>query len=137
MLDRYVTDLCKAIETASSDSDKAWSLVVDTDPLIISTDIAVPLAVIVNELITNAIQHSRPVGDGGPTRIVLKTSSDNFSIGVSDPGDGPADTHASGLGTRIVDALAHQIHATVTRDRVPGGYTVTGTVPHLTDRASG
>jgi two-component sensor histidine kinase len=137
VLDRYVTDLCQAIETASSNSDRALSLIVDADPLIISTDIAVPLAVIVNELITNAIQHSRPDSDGGHIRIVLKTSSDTFSIGVSDPGDGPADTHASGLGTRIVDALAHQIHATVTRDRVPGGYAVAVTVPHRTDRVSG
>ena len=136
MLDRYVTDFCKAIETASSNSDRAWSLIVDTDPLIINTDVAVSLAVIVNEIITNAIQHSRPVSDGGPIRIVLKNSSDNYSIGVSDLGDGPADTHASGLGTRIVDALAQQLHATVTRDRVPGGYTVAVTVPHLTDRGT-
>jgi two-component sensor histidine kinase len=136
-LDRYVTDLCKAIETASSDSNKAWSLKVDTDPLIISTDTAVPLAVIVNELVTNAIQHSRPAGDGGQVRILLKTSSDKYSISVSDSGEGPAATHSSGLGTRIVDAFARQIHATVTRHRVPGGYAVTVTVPHLVERVPG
>ena len=136
MLDRYLTDLCKAIETASSDSDKAWSLMVDADPLIISTDAAVPLAVIVNELITNAIQHSRPVGEGGRVSILLKTFSDQFSVSVSDSGDGPAGTQTSGLGTRLVDALAHQLQATVTRDRVPGGYAVTLTVPHLAERVT-
>ena len=49
-LDRYLTELCQAIATASSSSDLAWSLTVDADPLIISTGIAVPFALIVNEL---------------------------------------------------------------------------------------
>ena len=101
-----------------------------------STDIAVPLALIVNELVTNAIQHSRPVGEGGDVRIVLTSHPDNFSVSVSDPGDGPAAAQGSepgtphaGLGTRIVDALGCQINATVTKTRLPAGYTVAVTVP--------
>jgi two-component sensor histidine kinase len=134
-LDRYLTDLCQAIATASSSSDRTWSLIVDADPLSISTDIAVPLALIVNELVTNAIQHSRPAGRGGRVHIVLKSFPDNFSISISDLGDGPAATEISGLGTRIVESLALQIDATVTKCRVPAGYTVTMTVPHRAERA--
>ena len=96
------------------------------------------LALIVNELITNAIQHSRPSGAGGRVQIVLTSASDNFSISVSDPGDGPppqADTQTSGLGTRIVDALARQIDAMITKGRDPAGYAVTVTVPLRADRA--
>ena len=131
-LDRYLTDLCQEIATASSSSDRAWSLVVDADPLIISTDLAVPLALIVNELVTNAIQHSRPAGKGGRVHVVLKNAPDNFSISVSDPGDGPDDdaTQTTGLGTQIVEAFARQIDATVTKERLPAGYVVTVTVPH-------
>lgn len=89
-----------------------------------------PLALIVNELITNAIQHSRPAGRGDRVQVVLKSTSDNFAISVSDPGDGPGGAHRSGLGTRIVEALARQIGATVSRDPASTGYTVTVTVPH-------
>jgi len=39
-LDQYLTDLCQAIATASSSPDRTWSLTVDADPLIVSTDIA-------------------------------------------------------------------------------------------------
>ncbi len=99
---------------------------------------AVPLALIVNELVTNAIQHSRPVGEGGSVQIVLKSRLDNFSISVSDPGDGPAVAEASelgtrhaGLGTRIVDTLARQLNAQVEKGRLSEGYSVTVTVPHL------
>jgi two-component sensor histidine kinase len=80
MLDRYLLDLCQEITAALSSSDRARPLVVDADPLIISTDVAVPLALIVNELITNAIQHSRPLGESGNVHIVLKNHADNFSI---------------------------------------------------------
>lgn len=138
VLDRYITDLCQSIETAATDSERAWSLVVEADPVVISTDSAVSLALIVNELITNAIQHSRPVGEGGRVSILLKTASDSFSVSVSDSGEGPDENHAAGLGTRLIDALALQIHATITRGRTQGvggygvgGYTVTLSVPHL------
>jgi two-component sensor histidine kinase len=89
-LDRYLIDLCQGIATASSSSDRPWSLVIDVDPLVISTDIAVPLGLIVNELVTNAIQHSRPAGEGGSVYVVLKGHADNYSISVTDPGDMPS-----------------------------------------------
>jgi two-component sensor histidine kinase len=138
VLDRYLIDLCQEIAAASSSSDRAWPLIVDADPLIISTDVAVPLALIVNELITNAIQHSRPLGEGGNVHIVLKNYADNFSISVSDSGEGPpaAQTAASlgarhtGLGTRIVETLARQTNATLAKERAAAGYEVTVTIPH-------
>ena len=137
VLDRYIIDLCRQITAASSSPDRAWLLVVDADPLTIPTDIAVPLALIVNELITNAIQHSRPQDESGNVHIVLKSYADNFSISISDPGEGPADGHAAGslgtrhagLGTQIVETLARQINATLAKERSATGYEITVTVP--------
>jgi two-component sensor histidine kinase len=138
VLDRYLIDLCREITAASSSPDRTWPLVVDADPLIISTDVAVPLALIVNELITNAIQHSRPVSQSGSVHIVLKDHADHYLISVSDPGDGPAaaktpgslGSRHSGLGTRIVETLARQIDATIAKEVLATGYKVTVTVPH-------
>jgi len=136
-LDRYLIDLCREIRTASSGPDLAWSLVVDADPLIIYTDVAVPLALIVNELITNAIQHARPVSKDSDVHVVLKDCADNYFINVCDPGDGPAATqHAAdlgprhaGLGTRIVETLARQINAGIAKELSASGYKVTVAVP--------
>ena len=137
-LDRYLIELCQGITTASSGPDRTWPLVVDAGPLIISTDLAVPLALIVNELVTNAIQHSRPAGESGSVHIMLKRQEDNFSISVSDLGDGPAaaqppgglGTRHAGLGTRIVETLARQINATLAKEVLATGYKVTITIPH-------
>jgi len=130
-LDRYLTDLCEDLATASSNSEVARALTIDADRLVISTDIAVPLALIMNELVTNAIQHSRAVETGGHVHVVLQNTTENFSIRVSDPGNGPdGDAQPTGLGTKIVEALAQQIDATVTKGRLPTGYAVTVTIPH-------
>jgi two-component sensor histidine kinase len=130
-LDRYLINLCQGIAAASSSSDRAWTIIVDADPLIISTDIAVSLGLLVNELVTNAIQHSRPAGEGGSVHIKLEAHVDRYSMSVSDPGDGPAPgARHDGLGTRIVETLARQINATVTQGRSAAGYTVTVTAAH-------
>jgi two-component sensor histidine kinase len=85
----------------------------------------------VNELITNAIQHSKPPGEGRNMRVWLKAHSDTFSISVSDQGEGPcADQTHAGLGSRIIEALARQINATIKKEHVAPGYKVTLTVPH-------
>jgi two-component sensor histidine kinase len=137
-LDQYLVDLCREITAASSSLDQAWTLAVDADALVIRTDLAVPIGLIVNELVTNAIQHSRPSNRGGRVQIVLKTAADSFSISVSDGGNGPpidADTQTYGLGARMVQAFAHQIGATITKGRNPAGYAVTVTIPLRADRA--
>jgi two-component sensor histidine kinase len=131
-LSDYLIDLCQEISAASSSPDLARSLSVDADPLIISTDVAVQLGLIVNELATNAFRHSQPVGEDTGIHVVLRRNPDDFTIDVSDPGDGPAATPSgAGLGTRIIETLAHQINAKVAKGRVATGYTVTITVPHL------
>ncbi len=130
-LDEYLTNLCQEIATASCGPDCAWELIVDAVPLTIPTDIAVPLALIVNELLTNAIQHSRPSGDGGTVHVAVSSHPDNFSVSVSDLGGGPDPAKTIfGLGTRLVDALTRQINATITRQKLVATYTVTVTVPH-------
>jgi two-component sensor histidine kinase len=126
-LDEYLTDLCQEIATASGIPDRGWSLIVDAGALTVANDIAVPLALIVNELLTNAIQHS----EGGAVRIAISDHPEGFSVSVSDPGPGPDPTHSeAGLGTRLVDALVRQINTTIAKGILAAGYTVTVTVPY-------
>jgi chemotaxis family two-component system sensor kinase Cph1 len=140
-LHTYLVDLCKEITAASSSSDQAWTLAVDAVPLVVGTDLAMPLGLIINELVTNAIQHSVPSGGGGRVHIVLKTAPDSFSISVSDLGDGPIAkrvagiAQSDGIGARMIEAFVRQIDATITKERSPDGYTVTVTVPRRVEPA--
>ena len=83
-------------------------------------------------LLTNAIQHSRPSGDGGTVHVAVSIYPDKFSVSVSDPGAGPDLAQpAFRLGARLIDALTRQINTTITRQKSIASYTVTVAVPRL------
>jgi two-component sensor histidine kinase len=130
-LDQYLTGLCREIATTSAIPGRESSLVVEADPIAISNDIAVPLGLIVNELLMNAIRHSRFEGMDRSIRVVVTQRPDEFSVSVSDPGEGPGPASTSvGLGTRLIDIFVGQINATIEKRSSDDGYTVTVTVPH-------
>lgn len=85
---------------------------------------AVPLGLIVNELLINAVRHAFPAGRGGTVSIGTHRSEDGtLSVTVADDGDGlPPDfdlERAKTLGLRLIRRLAAQLRARVTTE--PGG----------------
>lgn len=94
---------------------------------------AVPLGLIVNELLTNAIQHSQSNGEERGVHVALSGQADDFSVSVSDPGSGPdPERTTNGLGTQLIDALAGQINATIAKQSSATSYTVTVKVTNST-----
>jgi two-component sensor histidine kinase len=78
----------------------------------LSTEFAFPLALILNELVTNAVKHGLPDG-AGTIGVGLERSGDAFTLSVSDNGPGidrlEFQRHSSGLG--LVRGLCRQIGA--------------------------
>jgi two-component sensor histidine kinase len=98
----------------------------DADAVEIPNDAAVPLALILNELMTNALKHgARPDGTPGPVRVGLTAAVDGaVELAVEDEGPGfdpavGATRRASGLG--LVRGLARQIGASFSVGVGPGG----------------
>jgi PAS domain S-box-containing protein len=77
----------------------------------ISNDTAVPLALILNELITNAAKHGIGAGGRGTIRVALAREPDGLVLSVEDDGPGfdlkAVRGRASGL--RLVEGLSRQI----------------------------
>jgi len=76
---------------------------------IVNVDDAVALALIINELITNAIKHATHKDVSG-IKIVLEENIDYVCIGISNPGKLPADfdfeeAHGVGTGLNLVRSL--------------------------------
>lgn len=99
-----------------------------------AADRAILVALIVNELILNAGRHAYPDSPDGLIRLQLVLGDDKtVSISVSDDGVGlaadfnPALTKR--LGTRIVQALAGQLGAELTRQESTRGTHLTLVVP--------
>ena len=122
-LDTFLSDLCSEIGRAYGCPD---GITTDVQRVDVPTDMAIPLALIVNELVTNVVKHVGP-----PCTISLRPEIGNaLKLTISDTGQGPAqDRPRAGLGTRIVDAFSTQLGAHVETKQVSGGYRVELTVP--------
>ena len=56
----------------------------EADPAELSNDTAMPLALILNELLTNAVKHAIPAGAPGTIRVGLSRQKDSFVLSVED-----------------------------------------------------
>jgi two-component sensor histidine kinase len=83
------------------------------DPVIFDISVAIPLGLIINEAITNAIKYAFPDGRTGNVAISLHPAAgDNFLLTVADNGVGLPDTptgKANSLGLNLIAGLTDQI----------------------------
>lgn len=120
----FAKDLVTDLLTASGRSEIRPAL--DLEPIIISAEKATPVALMVNELVTNALKHAFKEGPDGTTagRIGIKMSQPDghFNIEVSDDGVGMAEANGdASFGMRLIKSLARQLHADIEwRDAGPG-----------------
>jgi two-component sensor histidine kinase len=115
-LDEYLSGLLSNVETSMRNEGHGASLRYDLEPLKLKPDSSVNLGVIVTEWVTNAFKYAYP-DRAGEVRVRLKRLADGRAeLLVEDDGvgrgtDGVA--KGSGLGTRIVNAMARTIGAEV------------------------
>jgi two-component sensor histidine kinase len=120
----FARDLVTDLLTASGRSEIRPAL--DLEPIIISAEKATPVALMVNELVTNALKHAFKAKSDGTTagRIGIKMSQPDghFNIEVSDDGVGMAEANGdASFGMRLIKSLARQLHADIEwRDAGPG-----------------
>jgi two-component sensor histidine kinase len=89
------------------------------------TDQAIPLGLIVNELVTNAVKYAFPGEARGTVMVTLKRGPGELRLTVADDGQGLDLQRAdSGLGGRLVDGFAQQLGGQVERRSGSHGTTV-------------
>lgn len=114
-------------ETWSSDAAPR-RLALAAEPVRLAADRAVSLGVIVTELVTNACKYAYPHG-GGEVRVRLDTQDDaRFRLTVEDDGCGmgpDAQPKGTGLGTRLIRAMAQSLQAVLEYDATHRGVRAT------------
>ncbi len=95
------------------------------DQLDVDIDTAVPLGLIVNELLTNTLKYAFPNGQKGQVRIKLEKKPDNIlHLEVADNGVGKSGlTQGTGFGGQLVSLLTRQLSGSM-REEVQNGTTV-------------
>ncbi len=119
-LDEYLGGLIKELERSIA-ATRHLVITFEAEPLSLSTDKAVPLGLIVTELVTNAIKYAYAPDTSGEIRVRLQCSGGQASLWVEDDGVGISASAAqgarsgTGLGANIVTAMAESIGAVVER----------------------
>ncbi len=97
------------------------------DPVQVSAAKAASLALLVNELVTNALRHAFPEGRAGQVSITIVQNNAELWIEIADNGVGMggqdcvAAHGVQGFGLTIVELLGRQLQARITReDARPG-----------------
>ncbi|MDR3421605.1 MAG: histidine kinase dimerization/phosphoacceptor domain -containing protein [Xanthobacteraceae bacterium] len=113
----YLSDLCNALAASMIGDSRPISVTVKADAATVASSEAVSIGLMTTELVINALKHAFPGGGGGEILVSYDVDEARWRLSVSDNGiglqqDGSARTH-SGLGTAIVESLAHQLNATV------------------------
>jgi two-component sensor histidine kinase len=110
-LDDHLCGLCEHIERGLSRQNV--SVHCEVEEITTSAEMAIPIAIIVNELVTNALKHAF---DGREQGNVLVTGRMNgvLRLSVTDNGVGirpGGKTDRGGLGTKLVENFARQLGA--------------------------
>lgn len=89
------------------------------DDLNLDVDTAVPIGLIVNELLTNALKYAFPEGTQGKINISLSKQNDALLLKVSDNGIGKivgSKPKGTGFGTQLIHLLTQQLNGTISED---------------------
>jgi two-component sensor histidine kinase len=91
--------------------ERGMAVTCEADPVEVSVETAVPLALVVVELVTNALKHAFPDGRPGSIRVTLRDLGARAALTVEDDGVGlpQAVGRSRTSGLRLVDRLVAQL----------------------------
>lgn len=117
ILNQYLEALLEDLRR-SAEGDRMSRLTLKAEPIEIDPDRAVAIGIIVNELVMNAVKYAYPDG-AGPIHVELAAMGDDLVLAIADDGVGfsaRTDPRSTGMGQRIVSAMASKLEASVERD---------------------
>ncbi len=112
-LQDYLQELAQLIIQGYTQSTQHISITVESEPLILLLDTAIPCGLIVNELLSNALKYAFPDNQPGKITIrVFRNTAANIEVSVSDTGVGVPSgfnfREQTSLGLRTVFAIGEQ-----------------------------
>lgn len=131
---KTIIDLCQYVEDLCSDlrvsvlGPQSILVTVEMAHCYLAMEQALPVGLILNELVTNAIKYAFPGNRSGNIHVKLFRRSGELCVAVIDDGVGPTANgngqgNGSGRGQRLVRALTSQINGTIEISEAPGGGT--------------
>jgi PAS domain S-box-containing protein len=124
-MDEYLSDLVCELPGFNEQTDSKITLSILVDEIYFAPDTAIPIGMIVAELLTNSIRHAFPDNRRGVVYVSLKSADqDGFELLIGDNGvgmPGAADIkNGRSLGLDLVTAFAQKLRGEVRLDTSNG-----------------
>lgn len=112
----FIKELCRNTAQTFNNPDKETEISIDTDKFVISFADAVPLGLIVNEVLTNSYKHAFNDLEKGTINISLKSMKEKATILINDNGPGFdfEKEKLSSLGISLIEGLVEQVEGMFT-----------------------
>jgi len=125
----YVTDLCEALRPITESDDRIRLEAEVEQGILVDADTAVPLGIVLTELVTNAVKYAFPDLRSGTIRVQLQRGPQGWvEVLIRDDGIGMSHLREGSLGYGLVRSLVEQIRGEMTT-RSDAGLTVTISFP--------
>jgi PAS domain S-box-containing protein len=125
----YVRDLCEALRPITEGDDRIRLEAALEEGIVVDAETAVPLGIVVTELVTNAVKYAFPAPRSGTIRAEgRRVAPDRIQVVVHDDGVGFSTMREGSLGYGLVRSLVGQIGGDMEMTADPG-LTVTISFP--------
>ena len=125
----YINDLVNMLLQAYGYQAANVELRINIKKEFLDVDIAMPLALLANEIITNSFKYAYKEVSQPILTIALEETARELVLSISDNGPGlPKNQSAGGFGGKLIDVLARQLKADCRVDGI-GGTTYLFTIP--------
>jgi two-component sensor histidine kinase len=109
----YIPNLCESLlSTYQVDNDQV-ELILDIESLQLDVSTVIPIGLVLNELLTNALKYAFPNNAKGNIEIVFKHLEGQYILKVSDNGIGFNEHTNEGFGTRLINTFSRKLDAKV------------------------
>ncbi|MBX2817929.1 MAG: tetratricopeptide repeat protein [Saprospiraceae bacterium] len=108
----YMDRLCESLMRTYSIDDSEVTLRTEIDPILLDIDSVIPLGLIINELITNALKYAFPEKSGGEIFVKLSQEEGALNLMVKDNGVGmtvPQIDSLNSLGFKLIKAFSAKL----------------------------
>jgi PAS domain S-box-containing protein len=110
----YVTDLCEALRPITENDDRIHMEARVEEGILIEADAAVPLGIVLTELVTNAVKYAFPAPASGMIVLQLQRGElGHAELVIRDNGIGMMHLREGSLGYGLVRSLVQQINGDI------------------------
>lgn len=121
----YIKELASTLILSMKGKNNNMELVTTIRDIFLNIDTAIPLGLIINEIITNSLKYGFPDTSGTITIKIDQTGPINYRLVIGDDGVGLSENinfrNTKSLGLKLIHKLSLQVRGTVERDNSKKG----------------